>query len=144
MVFVVSLHRQALISCGTKCYFSKLGYQLSLVQCFWKKLKSIHFQFFFSFLVPKISYFFKNGSKTLQIYRQHYLEKFYRHILSKYRQISKTWGGGSLHPPPLFPLFGTPLILNGLFPRKLCCFVPSVESEISVFHKLKCFLLFFW
>ena len=27
--------------------------------------------------------------KILQIYRQHWVRKFYRHILSKYRQISK-------------------------------------------------------
>ena len=46
IVFVVSLHHQALSSCGAKCYFSKLGYQLFLVQCFWKKLKTINFQFF--------------------------------------------------------------------------------------------------
>ena len=101
IAFVVSLHRQALISCGTKCYFSKLGCQLFLVQCFWKKLKSIHLQLFFSFLVLKISYFFKNGSKTLHIY--HYLEKFCRHILSKYRQISKTWGKGVYTPPTPLP-----------------------------------------
>ena len=32
--------------------------------------------------------------KILQIYRQHWVRKFYRHILSKYRQISKKWGAG--------------------------------------------------
>ena len=38
--------------------------------------------------------------------------QIYRHILSKYRQISKKWekggDGGMLHPPPFFPL-DTPL-----------------------------------
>ena len=62
IVFVVSLHHQALISCGAKCYFSKLGYQLFLIQCFYEKLKTINFQFFFSFLVPKMVHFFENGS----------------------------------------------------------------------------------
>ena len=62
MIFVVSLHQQALISCGAKCYFSKPGYQLFLVHCFWKKLKTINFHFFFSFLWPKMSHIFKNGS----------------------------------------------------------------------------------
>ena len=42
--------------------------------------------------------------KILQIYRQHWVRKFYQHILSKYRQISKKWGVGSGwvgggHPP---------------------------------------------
>ena len=46
MVFEVSFYHQALISCGAKRYFSKLGYQLFLVQCFWKKLKTINFKFF--------------------------------------------------------------------------------------------------
>ena len=37
--------------------------------------------------------------KILQIYRQHWVRKFYRHILSKYRQITKkSWGKGILHP----------------------------------------------
>ena len=41
--------------------------------------------------------------KILQIYRQHWVKKFYRHILSKYRQIQKKWGvgGGCYTPPPL-------------------------------------------
>ena len=29
--------------------------------------------------------------KILPIYRQHWVRKFYQHILSKYRQISKKW-----------------------------------------------------
>ena len=39
--------------------------------------------------------------KILQIYRQHWVRKFYRHILSKYRQISKKWGreGGEVKLP---------------------------------------------
>ena len=44
--FVASLHHQPLISCGAKCYFPKLGYQLFSVQYFSKKLKTINFQFF--------------------------------------------------------------------------------------------------
>ena len=36
---------------------------------------------------------FVSHNKILQIYRQHWIRKFYRHILSKYRQISKKWGG---------------------------------------------------
>ena len=37
--------------------------------------------------------------KILQIYRQHWLRKFYRLILSKYRHISKKWWRrGMLHP----------------------------------------------
>ena len=32
------------------------------------------------------------NDKILQIYRQHWVRKFYRHILSKYRQIWKNWG----------------------------------------------------
>ena len=56
IVFVVSLHHQALISCGAKCYFSKLAYQLLLVQCFWNKLKTNFHQK--SFLIPKMSHFF--------------------------------------------------------------------------------------
>ena len=48
-IFVVSLHNRALISCVAKCYFSKLRYQLLLVQCFWKKLKNINFRFFYHF-----------------------------------------------------------------------------------------------
>ena len=31
--------------------------------------------------------------KVLQIYRQHYIRKFYRHILSKYQQIPENCGG---------------------------------------------------
>ena len=37
--------------------------------------------------------------KILQIYRQHWVRKFYRHILSKYRQILKKWGRGSYTHP---------------------------------------------
>ena len=47
IVFVASLPHQALIPCGAKGYFSKLVYQLFLVQYFWKKLKTIKFQFFY-------------------------------------------------------------------------------------------------
>ena len=46
---------------------------------------------------------FVSHNKILQIYRQHWIRKFYRHILSKYRQISKKCvcvcvcvGGGGL------------------------------------------------
>ena len=66
--------------------------------------------------------------KILQIYRQHWVRKCYRHILSKYRQITKKWesgvgvcvcvcGGGGVggewrgakltHTPPL----NTPLLI---------------------------------
>ena len=47
--------------------------------------------------------------KILQIYRQHWVRKLYRHILSKYRQILKKWegGGGVLLPHTL--LLDTPL-----------------------------------
>ena len=37
--------------------------------------------------------------KILQIYWQHWVRKFYRHILSKYRQISKKWVGEPPQPP---------------------------------------------
>ena len=46
IIFAVSLHHQALLSCGANCYFSKLEYQSFLVQSFWKKLKIINFQSF--------------------------------------------------------------------------------------------------
>ena len=46
IVFAVSLHHQTLISCCAKCYVSKLGYQLFLVQWFLNKLKTVNFQFF--------------------------------------------------------------------------------------------------
>ena len=39
------LHHQPLISCGAKCYFSKLGYQLFLV-VFLKKIENQIFIFF--------------------------------------------------------------------------------------------------
>ena len=47
IIFAVTLHHQALLSCGANCYISKLEYQSFLVQSFWKKLKIINFQFFF-------------------------------------------------------------------------------------------------
>ena len=62
IVFVVSLHHQAFISCDAKCYFSKLGYQLFLVQCVLKKIKNHKFSIFLSFLVPRMSDFLENGS----------------------------------------------------------------------------------
>ena len=37
--------------------------------------------------------------KILQIYWQHWVRKFYRHILSKYRQISKKWVGEDVTAP---------------------------------------------
>ena len=49
IVFLVSLRHQVLISCDEKCYFPKLGYQLVLVQCFWKKTENHKFSNFFSF-----------------------------------------------------------------------------------------------
>ena len=52
IVFVVRLHHQALLSCGAKCYFSKLGCQLFLVQCFWKKIESHKFSIFVIILGP--------------------------------------------------------------------------------------------
>ena len=52
IAFVVSLHHQALISCGARCYFLKLGYQL-----FFEKIKNHEFSIFFSFSVPKMSHF---------------------------------------------------------------------------------------
>ena len=52
IVSVVSLHHQALISCGAKCYFSKLGYQLFLV-VFMKKIENQTISFcFFLILGP--------------------------------------------------------------------------------------------
>ena len=49
IVSVVSLHHhQALISCGAKCYFSKLGYQLFLV-VFMKKIENQTISFCFCF-----------------------------------------------------------------------------------------------
>ena len=61
---------------------------------------------------------FVSHNKILQIYRQHWIRKFYRHILSKYRQISKKCvcvcvcvcvGGGGV--TPLTPLIGKPLLI---------------------------------
>ena len=53
-------------------------------------------------VIDRILYFvFYN--KILQIYRQHWVRKFYRHILSKYRQIFKKWGEEDVTPPPLPP-----------------------------------------
>ena len=56
--------------------------------------------------------------EILQIYRQHWFRKFYRLILSKYRQISKKcvcvcvcaclWGREMLHPPHPHPHPRTP------------------------------------
>ena len=65
--------------------------------------------------------------KTLQIYRQHWVRKFYQYILSKYRQISNTWEGcyTPIPPPPL----NTPLVL----PRSLLrCFVPPLYDSVLV------------
>ena len=39
--------------------------------------------------------------KILQSYRQHWVRKFYRHILSKYLQILKKWGECYTPPHPL-------------------------------------------
>ena len=47
IAFVVSLHHQALISCGAKCYFLKLGYHLFLV-VFLEKIENHEFSGFFS------------------------------------------------------------------------------------------------
>ena len=46
--------------------------------------------------------------KILQIYRQHWVRKFSRHILSKYRQISKKWGSCYTPPHPTTPLIVSP------------------------------------
>ena len=40
--------------------------------------------------IDRILHFFFYD-KTLQIYWQHWVRKFYQHILSKYRQISNKW-----------------------------------------------------
>ena len=66
MVFVVSLHDQALISCGAKFYFSKLGYQLFLVQCFWKKLKTVNFPVFSHSWSLKCCTVFRMAQKLVQ------------------------------------------------------------------------------
>ena len=57
VVFVVSLHHKALLSYGAKCYFSKLGDHLFLLQCFWRK-----FLDFFLIFGPKNVICFENGS----------------------------------------------------------------------------------
>ena len=65
--------------------------------------------------------------KTLQIYRQHWVRKFYQYILSKYRQISNKWEGcyTPIPPPPL----NTPLVL----PRSLLrYFVPPLYDSVLV------------
>ena len=67
IVDVVGLHYQTLISWGAKCYFSKLVYQLFLVQCFWKTLKTINVQFFSHFWSLKCRTFFRMA--LLKIFR---------------------------------------------------------------------------
>ena len=60
--------------------------------------------------IDRILHFVFYG-KILQIYRQHWVRKFYRHILSKYRQIPKKWVGGGvvtlphIHTPAWHTLF---------------------------------------
>ena len=46
IVFLVSHNQQVSLSCGAKCYFSKLGYQLLLVLCFWKKTENYKISIF--------------------------------------------------------------------------------------------------
>ena len=66
--------------------------------------------------------------KTLQIYRQHWVRKFYQYILSKYRQISNK-GGGCYPPIPPPPPLNTSLVL----PRSLLrCFVPPLYDSVLV------------
>ena len=48
-----------------KVLFLKLEYQLLLAQHFWRKLKTMNFWFFFSFLVSKMSHIFLNSSLVL-------------------------------------------------------------------------------
>ena len=53
--------------------------------------------------------------KILQTYRQHWLTKFYRHILSKIPTIFKKWGEGCYIPsthPLSTPLFVRPILLT--------------------------------
>ena len=51
--------------------------------------------------------------KILQIYRQHWVRKFYRHILSKYRQIFKKWGEEGVTPPLRKPPLDAFLEISG-------------------------------
>ena len=58
--------------------------------------------------------------KVLQIYRQHYVRKFYRHILSKYQQIPENYvcgvrgGGGAVTLPAQHVLASTDASNDGL------------------------------
>ena len=72
--------------------------------------------------------------KTLQIYRQHWVRKFYQYILSKYRQISNKWEGcyTPIPPPPPPPRSTRLWSYPGLF------------YAVSCLHYMTQFLLLVW
>ena len=109
IVFVVRLHYQALISCGAKYYFSKLGYQLFLVQSFWKILKTINFQFFSHSWFLKCRTFFR-------------MAFFYgRHMGGIYKSISNHWNVVYKFSPYFeFNVFSKDLTLKDPFISESC------------------------
>ena len=87
---------------------------------------SIHYFDFCWLDIDRILHFVFHD-KILQIYRHHWVRKFYQHILSQYRQISKKWGVGvgvgvlhTLHPPVDTPLGREELKRLVFFHRILC------------------------
>ena len=73
IVFVESIHDKALISCGARCYFSKLQISVVFSTVFLIKIENHNFSIFFSFSVPKMSYFLRMVHKrkpTLTIYME--------------------------------------------------------------------------
>ena len=82
--------------------------------------------------------------KILQIYRQHWVRKFYRHILSKYRQFSKKQGGWGY--TLLIPLLDTPFrgcALIVVYCNIIRTFCDTNRSSLpEVFCKKRCFQKF--
>ena len=93
MVFLVSLHHQALISCGAKCYFFKTWISVAFSTVFLKKIESHKFSIFSSFFVPKMSHFFENDSIIKD-------NKKLSHILNKhFTDLTKTLKLRKASPP---------------------------------------------
>ena len=84
--------------------------------------------------------------KILQIYQQHWVRKFYQHILSKYRQISKKGGECVTTPPSTYPRthsippLCTPLHISWETHNPSYHYVKSINIKLL---KVKVLLLFF-
>ena len=82
--------------------------------------------------------------KTLQIYRQHWVRKFYQYILSKYRQISNKWEGCYTPippPPPAQHAFGLTQVSFTLFRASIiwlssCCWFDLLGCWKAIFDYL--------